>query len=63
MSCATTLGAQRVHDPERVAVIIDHVAPAASVATANAQVRVRRWVRRGGHRALSTTWARASATR
>jgi methanogen homoaconitase large subunit len=39
-----TLGAAHVFDPDRVAVIVDHVAPAASVATANAQVRVRRWV-------------------
>jgi len=38
------LGCERVYDPERVAVIIDHVAPAASVATADAQARVRRWV-------------------
>ena len=39
-----TLGAEHVHDPDRVAVIVDHVAPAASVATANAQVKVRDWV-------------------
>ena len=38
------LGARHVHDPERVAVIMDHVAPAASVQTANAQVLTRRWV-------------------
>ena len=43
-----TLGAQRVHDPDRVVVVIDHVAPAASVPTADAQVRVRRWVAEEG---------------
>jgi len=42
------LDCERVHDPERVAVIVDHVAPAASVATADAQVRVRRWVTEQG---------------
>jgi len=42
------LGVQRVHDPKRVAVIMDHVAPAATVATADAQVRVRRWVEEEG---------------
>jgi len=44
------LGSNRVFDPERVAVIIDHVAPASSVATADAQVRVRRWVAEQGIR-------------
>jgi len=43
-----TLRTERVHDPSRVAVMIDHVAPAASVATADAQVKVRRWVRDEG---------------
>ncbi len=42
------LGCQRVYDPERVVVIMDHVAPAASVQTANAQVLVRRWVAEQG---------------
>ena len=44
------LAVQRIHDPERVAVIIDHVAPAASVPTADAQVKVRRWVAEQGIR-------------
>jgi len=39
-----TLGASHVSDPERVVVIMDHVAPAATPQTANAQVLVRRWV-------------------
>ena len=39
------LGAERVFDPERVAVVIDHVAPAASVQTAEKQAEVRRWAR------------------
>jgi len=43
-----TLDVERVHDPERIAVIMDHVAPAANVPTANAQVLVRQWVREQG---------------
>ena len=39
-----TLNAAHVMDPDRAAVFIDHVAPASSVPTANAQVRVRQWV-------------------
>lgn len=39
------LGAERVFDPERVAVVIDHVAPAASVQTAEKQAELRRWAR------------------
>ena len=42
------LGAVALADPERVVVVMDHVAPASSVATANAQVRVRRWVKEQG---------------
>jgi methanogen homoaconitase large subunit len=42
------LGVNRVHDPEHVAVVMDHVAPAASVQTANAQMRTRRWVAEQG---------------
>ncbi len=45
-----TLEVERVHDPERIAVIMDHVAPAANVATANAQALVRRWVAEQGIR-------------
>jgi methanogen homoaconitase large subunit len=39
------LGAERVWDTERVAVVIDHVAPASNIQTADAQTRLRRWVR------------------
>jgi methanogen homoaconitase large subunit len=39
------LGAERVWDPERVAVVIDHVAPAATVQTAEKQAETRRWTR------------------
>jgi methanogen homoaconitase large subunit len=39
------LGAERVWDTERVAVVIDHVAPAANIQTASAQTRLRHWVR------------------
>jgi methanogen homoaconitase large subunit len=42
------LGAARVYAPERIVLIVDHVAPAASVATANAQVRVRRYAAQQG---------------
>jgi methanogen homoaconitase large subunit len=40
------LGAERVFDPERVTVVIDHVAPAASVQVAEKQAELRRWVRK-----------------
>jgi methanogen homoaconitase large subunit len=39
------LGAEYVWDTERVAVVIDHVAPASNIQTADAQTRLRRWVR------------------
>ncbi len=42
------LGVEHLFDPRRVAVMIDHVAPASSVSTADAQVKVRDWVRREG---------------
>ncbi len=42
------LGAERVWDSERVAVVVDHVAPAATVQTAEKQNEVRRWVQRQG---------------
>jgi len=45
-----SLGAQHVHNPDQVVVVIDHVAPAASVPTADAQVRVRQWVAEEGIR-------------
>lgn len=48
------LGAERVWDPQRVAVVIDHVAPAASVQTAEKQAEVRRWVRTRVLRTCST---------
>jgi methanogen homoaconitase large subunit len=44
------LGAERVFDPERVTVVIDHVAPAASVQVAEKQAELRRWVRKQGIR-------------
>jgi methanogen homoaconitase large subunit len=44
------LGAARVWDPERIAVVVDHVAPAASVQTAEHQAKLRRWVREQGIR-------------
>src|SRR5262245_6409573 len=42
------LGAERVWDPERVAVVIDHVAPAATIQNAEHQANLRRWVREQG---------------
>ncbi|MGQ9683940.1 MAG: 3-isopropylmalate dehydratase large subunit [Anaerolineae bacterium] len=41
------LGAS-VRDPQRVAIFIDHVAPAANVATADAQVQIRRFAAQEG---------------
>ena len=35
------LGAEHVHDPDRIALVIDHVAPAVNIATANAQKQIR----------------------
>lgn len=40
--------AGEVADPEQVAVVIDHVSPAANVQTAEAQAGLRDWVRRQG---------------
>jgi methanogen homoaconitase large subunit len=42
------LGAEQVWDPERIAVVIDHVAPAATVQNAEYQANLRRWARKQG---------------
>ncbi|MDP8909758.1 MAG: aconitase/3-isopropylmalate dehydratase large subunit family protein, partial [Chloroflexota bacterium] len=42
------LQAERVWDPDRVALVIDHVAPAANIQTAEAQARLRRFAREEG---------------
>ncbi len=42
------LGADRVHDPERIALFVDHVAPACNIATADGQVTVREFARQQG---------------
>ncbi|MEA3346256.1 MAG: 3-isopropylmalate dehydratase large subunit [Chloroflexota bacterium] len=39
------LGADFVFDPQRVALFVDHVAPASNISTADAQVAIRRFVR------------------
>ncbi|HEU4322952.1 MAG TPA: 3-isopropylmalate dehydratase large subunit [Roseiflexaceae bacterium] len=39
------LGAQEVWDRERIAVVVDHVAPAATIQNAEHQANLRRWVR------------------
>jgi methanogen homoaconitase large subunit len=39
------LGATRVWDADRVAVVVDHVAPAATIQNAEHQANLRRWVR------------------
>lgn len=44
------LGAERVWDANRIAVVVDHVAPAATVATAEAQRKLRIWAREQGIR-------------
>ena len=44
------LGVERVFDAERVAVVIDHVAPAATIQNAEYQANLRRWVRQQGIR-------------
>ncbi|MFO7167952.1 MAG: 3-isopropylmalate dehydratase large subunit [Chloroflexota bacterium] len=44
------LGASRVWDPERVAVVVDHVAPAATIQNAEHQRALRSWVREQGIR-------------
>lgn len=43
-----TMGAQHVHDPERVALFVDHVAPASTVQVAEAQAALRRFAREQG---------------
>jgi methanogen homoaconitase large subunit len=42
------LGAEHVWDPEKIAVVVDHVAPAATVQNAEYQANLRRWVRGQG---------------
>lgn len=44
------LGAEKVWNPDQVAVVIDHVAPAATIQTAEKQADVRRWVKQQGIR-------------
>jgi methanogen homoaconitase large subunit len=44
------LGAARVWDPDRIAVVVDHVAPAATIQNAEHQANLRRWVREQGIR-------------
>ncbi len=42
------LGAERVWNPDQVTVVIDHVAPASNIQTAEKQASLRRWVREQG---------------
>ncbi len=42
------LGTEGVWDTERVAVVVDHVAPASNIQTAEKQADLRRWVRQQG---------------
>jgi methanogen homoaconitase large subunit len=46
------LGVDRVFDPERVALVLDHVAPASTVGTANSQNLIRRFAEEQGIRNL-----------
>src|SRR5205807_4147814 len=39
------MGVERVHDPERVALFVDHVAPASTVQVAEVQAALRRFAR------------------
>ena len=43
-----SLGVRQVHAPERLALFVDHVAPAANVATANAQMSLRAFAQEQG---------------
>ena len=42
------LGTERVWDADRIAVVVDHVAPAATIQNAEHQANLRRWVREQG---------------
>ncbi|HKO24753.1 MAG TPA: aconitase family protein, partial [Chloroflexota bacterium] len=42
------MGVERVHDPERVALFVDHVAPASTVQVAEVQAALRRFARDQG---------------
>lgn len=44
------LGVQRVHNPDQIVMVMDHVAPAATVGTANGQNRMRSFAREQGIR-------------
>ena len=44
------LGAERVHDPAQIVLVMDHVAPAATVGTANSQNLIRQFAREQGIR-------------
>jgi methanogen homoaconitase large subunit len=44
------LGTERVWDQEKIAVVVDHVAPAATIQNAEHQANLRRWVREQGIR-------------
>lgn len=46
------LGTERVWNPDKIAVVVDHVAPAASIQTAEHQANLRRWVKQQGIRNL-----------
>ena len=44
------LGIDRVHDPEQIVLVLDHVAPASTVGTANSQNKIREFAREQGIR-------------
>ncbi|MEM7798130.1 MAG: 3-isopropylmalate dehydratase large subunit [Chloroflexota bacterium] len=44
------LGAERVHDPDQIVLVMDHVAPASNVGTANNQNFIRKFAREQGIR-------------
>ncbi len=52
MDVMKELGAARVHDPDKIALFVDHVAPASNVATADAQQKLRAFAQEQGIKAF-----------
>ncbi|MDD5544738.1 MAG: 3-isopropylmalate dehydratase large subunit [Acidobacteriia bacterium] len=52
MDVMKQLGCERVHDPDKIALFVDHVAPASNVATADAQQKLRAFAEAQGIRAF-----------
>lgn len=52
MEVMKSLGCARVYDPDKIALFVDHVAPASNVATADAQQKLRAFAREQGVKAF-----------